>query len=248
MAIVYRHIRLDKNQVFYIGIGSRECRAYSEVGRNNHWNSVVAKSEYRVEILFDNLDWESACRKEIEFISIYGRSDLGKGTLVNQTDGGEGAKGRKDTDELKQSKRLRMLESNPMKSEDSRKKVSKSKTGKTRSDMVGDLNPNNKPGAYEKKRDSFNRFLNSDKGKLYLENLRVRYDKTLGTPDNKYKVKKSWIAKVSAMTEEEKKGMTKKMNAKTYYCDNCGVLTNSGNYKRWHGINCKQLKKISNEH
>ena len=30
MAIVYRHIRLDKNEVFYIGIGKTEKRAYEK--------------------------------------------------------------------------------------------------------------------------------------------------------------------------------------------------------------------------
>ena len=28
MAVVYRHIRLDKNEPFYIGIGEKENRAY----------------------------------------------------------------------------------------------------------------------------------------------------------------------------------------------------------------------------
>jgi len=39
--------------------------------------------------MVDNLNWEDACKKEIEFIELYGRRDLNKGTLVNLTDGGE---------------------------------------------------------------------------------------------------------------------------------------------------------------
>ena len=92
MAYLYRHIRLDKNEPFYIGIGSDEKykRAYSKNDRNQHWHNIVNKIEYEVEIVLDELSWEEACNKEIEFIKIYGRKDLNEGTLVNMTDGGEG--------------------------------------------------------------------------------------------------------------------------------------------------------------
>jgi len=90
MPVIYRHIRLDKNEPFYIGIGKTDKRAYSKKQRNKLWYNIVNKSEYTVEIVMDNLTWEQACEKEKEFISIYGRKDLGKGTLVNMTDGGDG--------------------------------------------------------------------------------------------------------------------------------------------------------------
>jgi hypothetical protein len=89
MAVVYRHIRLDKNEPFYIGIGEKENRAYKKHGRSSYWNRIVDKYGYRVEILFDDLTWEEAQEKEIEFISLYGRRDLNTGILVNLTDGGE---------------------------------------------------------------------------------------------------------------------------------------------------------------
>lgn len=92
MAYVYRHIRLDKNEPFYIGIGKDATykRAYqcSKTKRSEFWHNIAIKG-YEVEILMDNLTWEQACEKEIEFISIYGRKDLGQGTLVNLTNGGE---------------------------------------------------------------------------------------------------------------------------------------------------------------
>lgn len=90
MAIVYRHIRLDKNIPFYIGIGKTEKRAYQKYFRNNIWNQIISKTKYDVEILFDNLSWEQACEKEKEFIKLYGRIDLKTGILANQTDGGDG--------------------------------------------------------------------------------------------------------------------------------------------------------------
>lgn len=93
MAVVYRHIRLDKNEVFYIGIGKDENRPYESRGRNIYWNRIVSKSNYKIEIIFDNISYEDAKIKEIEFIKLYGRKDLGLGTLCNMTDGGEGMSG-----------------------------------------------------------------------------------------------------------------------------------------------------------
>lgn len=93
MAVVYRHIRLDKNEPFYIGIGKTERRAYSNKNRNKYWSHITQNIEYEVEILFDDLTWEKACEKEIELIKLYGRKDLGVGSLVNMTDGGDGVLG-----------------------------------------------------------------------------------------------------------------------------------------------------------
>lgn len=103
MAYVYRHIRLDKNEPFYIGIGSDSTykRAHFIKQRNTYWQRIVAKTEYEVEIMLDDLTWEEACEKEKEFISLYGRSDMGMGILSNLTDGGEGAIGVIFTDERK---------------------------------------------------------------------------------------------------------------------------------------------------
>jgi len=95
MAVLYRHIRLDKNLPFYIGIGKNESRAYSKSQRNIHWKRIVDKTDYEVEILFDDLTWDEACEKEIEFIKLYGRHDLDLGPLCNQTDGGDGGLGSK---------------------------------------------------------------------------------------------------------------------------------------------------------
>jgi hypothetical protein len=100
LAVVYRHIRTDINEPFYIGIGDKENRAYSQRSRNKYWKNI-AKKGYEVEIMFEDLTWDQACEKEKEFIALYGRKDLKTGTLVNLTDGGEGALGRPMTERLK---------------------------------------------------------------------------------------------------------------------------------------------------
>lgn len=103
MAYVYRHIRLDKNEVFYVGIGSDKyySRAYTKWGRNKLWKNIVDKTEYLVEVLFHDISWQDACIKEVEFINLYGRKDLNNGTLANMTNGGQGTLGIKRTEEHK---------------------------------------------------------------------------------------------------------------------------------------------------
>jgi hypothetical protein len=97
MAYVYRHIRLDKNEPFYIGIGSdktyKRANARYKGDRNEIWYKIVAKTKFEVEIIFDNVDWGFACEKEKEFIALYGKKCNGTGILANLTDGGEGVVG-----------------------------------------------------------------------------------------------------------------------------------------------------------
>jgi hypothetical protein len=135
MAYVYRHIRKDKNEVFYVGIGSDKDykRAHVTVRRNKFWTIINNKTDIKVEIIIDDIDWAEACRKEIEFIKIYGRRDLDEGTLVNLTDGGDGAVNRIKSFEEKQLRRKIALENNPFAgkrhSEKSKNKMRNAKLG-----------------------------------------------------------------------------------------------------------------------
>ena len=55
---LYRHIRLDKNEPFYIGIGTKRnyssfksiyARAFEkESGRNKHWKNIINKTNYKL--------------------------------------------------------------------------------------------------------------------------------------------------------------------------------------------------------
>lgn len=98
---LYRHIRLDKNEPFYIGVGTKQYehtsshkqaygRAYSKSQKSNIWFKIVNKTEYEVEIMLESDDYNFIKQKEIEFVKLYGRIDLNTGTLANLTDGGEG--------------------------------------------------------------------------------------------------------------------------------------------------------------
>lgn len=131
---VYIHVRLDTNEVFYVGIGKKKNyrRVNSKWNRNNFWRRVVSKTDFESYIILDNLNSENAELKEIELIQFYGRRDKGLGTLVNLTDGGFGVKGYQHTDETK--KFFSELAKGRIVSEEVKLKISKGNMGIVRSD------------------------------------------------------------------------------------------------------------------
>lgn len=94
---LYRHIRDDKNEVFYVGVGTvnskgntlKKCfdRAFSFHKNNPIWARVKKKTTVTVEILLVSTSSSFIDEKEKEFIKIYGKKRDG-GTLANICDGG----------------------------------------------------------------------------------------------------------------------------------------------------------------
>lgn len=108
---MYRHIRLDKNEVFYVGIGTRtnqdiSCNTYSRATANHIdnsiWLAIVAKSDWKWEIICESDTREEIEKKEKEFIKYYGRKFNNTGTLANFTLGGEKNEGYKHTELTKE--------------------------------------------------------------------------------------------------------------------------------------------------
>lgn len=110
MYYLYQHTRLDKNEVFYVGIGTvtpihrLECntiqckylRAFARVkSRNPHWINIANKTEFTVNIILETENIEEIKRKEKEYIALY------KPTLCNLTEGGGGIEGYNHTEETK---------------------------------------------------------------------------------------------------------------------------------------------------
>jgi hypothetical protein len=101
MHYLYRHIRLDTNQVFYIGVGTKTrqntfltiksefYRAYDFKKRNIVWKRIAAKTEIKVEIVFESDDLVFIQQKEKEFICLYGRIINNTGSLANLAEGGD---------------------------------------------------------------------------------------------------------------------------------------------------------------
>lgn len=108
---IYRHIRLDKNVPFYIGIGTNpencSCpslsfrRAYNFNARSVAWKNIFSRTAVEVEIIYTSSSYDEIKYKETEFIKLYGQIIRGQGTLINLTDGGDGTLGRVHSEESK---------------------------------------------------------------------------------------------------------------------------------------------------
>ena len=90
MALVYIHKRKDNDSVFYVGAGKTERRINSKDSRNTEWKKIVKEVGYYAEVTHKDIIWDEALSIEKYLIEFYGRKDLGKGQLVNKTDGGAG--------------------------------------------------------------------------------------------------------------------------------------------------------------
>lgn len=90
---IYKHIRLDKNEPFYIGFGTKNQRfpglksqyrrAFQRSCRHTAWFAIVEKTKYIVEIIYESSDYKDARNKETDFINIYKSKLFDGGTLVN---------------------------------------------------------------------------------------------------------------------------------------------------------------------
>lgn len=146
MACVYKHIRLDTGNVFYIGIGNKTRRAYDLIRRGKHWKGIYKNTEISIEIVFDKISYEEAKSWEKYLIGLYGRKDLNTGHLCNKTEGGDGtlglvvsketrikhslsSKNRRHSEETKA--KMSLIQSN--RSDETRRKIAESKRGKKRS-------------------------------------------------------------------------------------------------------------------
>ncbi len=63
---IYQHVRLDSNEVFYIGKGTKKrkgnayFRAFTKNSRNQYWKNITQTTSYKVEIL-EEYESEAVC-------------------------------------------------------------------------------------------------------------------------------------------------------------------------------------------
>jgi hypothetical protein len=109
----YLHLKADTSEVFYVGKGkASRSRANSDLNRSLHWHNVVAKHGLLVQIAAHWTDEEDAYLHEVLLIACF--RDIGA-PLVNLTEGGDGVRGHKHSEEFRQwqADRVKALFSEP---------------------------------------------------------------------------------------------------------------------------------------
>lgn len=110
---VYIHRKASDGTPFYVGKGTVHKRTKNMYGRacephlNNHWQNIVNKHGLLIEIVASCQNDKEAQNLEKLFIEFIGRYDLGKGPLVNLTDGGDGCCGLIISDEVRKGRSIR---------------------------------------------------------------------------------------------------------------------------------------------
>lgn len=121
---IYTHARKNDGRVFYVGCAtwqhkrrgekSKYQRAYDFGQRTTAWFHESTNG-VEVKIVFTTAERSKAFSVERQLIAKYGRADLGRGLLVNQTDGGAGAGGQIATEQSKRKKAISKIgRLNPM--------------------------------------------------------------------------------------------------------------------------------------
>jgi hypothetical protein len=121
---IYAHYIPGETLPFYIGKGS----GYRMTRRNDRsiwWKRIVNKYGFEAKLLHENLSYSEANILEKKLIKEFGRRDIGTGTLINHTDGGEGiANPSKEVrNKISESNRKRVV------SEETKRKISQSSKG-----------------------------------------------------------------------------------------------------------------------
>lgn len=97
MNIYYTYVRrrATDNSIFYVGKGKNK-RAWGTQGRSPYWWNIVNKHGYTIELIAQNLSEESAFELEVLLIA-----EIGRASLCNLTDGGDGMSGHTHTEVAK---------------------------------------------------------------------------------------------------------------------------------------------------
>ena len=127
---VYVHRRKSDNKPFYVGKGCGK-RAWRQDGRNEHWDRTFIKHGLTVEIVFDNLDEQTAFQVEKDTILEFKYFGY---PLTNKTDGGEGVSGSVCSEEHR--RKLALVHKGKPKKPEAIAKTAAAHKGKTVSDLT----------------------------------------------------------------------------------------------------------------
>lgn len=250
MAYVYQHIRLDTNEVFYVGVGKEDKRAHDKRGRNKHWHHIVNKVGYSIEIIAEGITWEEACQKEKELIEYYGRKDLGLGPLVNMTDGGEGVPGIKRSPFSKEHKqKMANAKIGKKLSEEHKQKMSLGH--KNRFNSGHEYKKNRKSQSLSKEhKEKISKSLSGRKGIPCSEEHKQKLSNSLKGKKRSEETRRklSDVNKGKKLSEEHKQKISESLSErkgvpqKKVICPYCLKEGGLNNMKRYHFENCKTLR------
>lgn len=125
---LYVHYRLDKNEPFYIGIGTKHrnkeyYRALCFKKRNPIWHRVARKTKYDIMIISESDNREEIIEQEKNYIKIFGKKKDNSGCLVNITNGGDGGNGNGNIWTQEMRDKIKIANSKRVISEETRAKL-----------------------------------------------------------------------------------------------------------------------------
>jgi hypothetical protein len=219
---VYLHIKETDGEPFYVGKGLKG-RYKSKQARSKYWNNIVNKCGFDVIFLEIDLNEQEAFEKEIYWIKRIGRKDLGLGTLVNFTDGGEGGSGKILSNETK--RKMSEAKKGKIISDEHKRKISESQkniTDETKRKM-----------SEAKKGNKYN--LGRKTSEETKEKLRKINNDKKHAEEVKNKISESQIG--------HKRNLGKKH--KIIICPICNKEGGINNMSRFHFDNCKNIHKLN---
>ena len=247
---VYAYVRTDGTP-YYIGKGTGD-RAWVK-GRRESIKKPTDPA--RIVIVENNLTNTGALAIERRLIRWYGRIDQGTGILRNRTNGGDGGTGAKHGNKLSEETKKKISlshkgKSNGPMSEESKKKLSDSLKGKN----LGKKWTEERKIAQSEKQKGQKRKPHTEATKQRLreinlgkhlapfteEHKRKISEALKGVPKNREAVEKQ-RAKVKGRvpSEEQRQAYLEAMERGKTTCEHCGKTATLGNYRRWHGNNCR---------
>ena len=217
----YAYLREDRTP-YYIGKGTGN-RIYST-------NRIIKspKDKSRIIYLKQNLTEEEAFKHEIYMIDVFGRIDLGTGILHNRTDGGDG-------------------NSNP--SEETRKKISEAKKGRTHSEETKKKMSEAKKGntymlGKTLSEETRRKIGEASKGRDPSEETRRKISESKKNISEETRRKMSEASKGRTPSEESRRKMSQSSKGKTLSEETKRKIGDAGKGRKWWNDGCGNHKRM----